>query len=174
MTAVIIILSVIGAVLALAAIMGKEMNVEKSITINQPKEQVFEFVKYVKNHDHFSVWAMMDPDMKREYKGVDGQEGFVFAWDSSKEKNVGAGEQEIKKIEEGKRIEFELRFLRPMQDVCQAIMITEAIGANQTEVKWGFYSTMKFPMNIMRPMVQGMLGKNLATGLTNLKSHLEK
>lgn len=174
MTALYIILIIIAAVLVLATFAGKEMNVEQNIVINQPKDTVFDFVKYVKNHDHFSVWAMMDPDMKREYKGVDGQEGFVFAWDSSKEKNVGAGEQEIKKIEEGKLIAFELRFLRPMQDVCQAIMITEAVGANQTEVKWGFYSTMKFPMNIMKPLVQGMLTKNLETGLTNLKNHLER
>jgi hypothetical protein len=131
-------------------------------------------VKFVKNHDNFSVWAMMDPTMKKEYMGTDGQPGFVFAWDSSKKRNVGAGEQEIKKINEGKSIEHELRFFRPMQDVAKAVFVFEAASANSTKVQWGFYSRMKFPGNAMKPMIQNMLGKQLEKGLQNLKNVLEK
>src|SRR5213083_2581670 len=105
MSTLVIILVVIGAIIAAvlvtALVTSKEMNIEKTITINRPLQQVFDYVKFVKNHDNFNVWAMMDPDMKKEYKGTDGQPGFVFAWDSSKKKNVGAGEQEIKNINNG-------------------------------------------------------------------------
>ena len=178
MTTLVLILIVIGALIILlliaAAMMSKQMNIERAITVNRPLQQVFDYVKYVKNHDNFSVWAMMDPDMKRDYKGTDGQPGFVFAWDSSKKKNVGAGEQEIKKINEGKSIEYELRFLRPMQDVATAKFDFDPVSGNQTKLVWGFYSKMKFPMNVLKPMFQNMLGKNLETGLQNLKTVLEK
>jgi Polyketide cyclase / dehydrase and lipid transport len=178
MSILIIILIVIGAIVALfllaALFTGKEMNIEKSITIARPQQQVFEYIKFIRNHDNFSVWAMMDPEMKKEYRGTDGQPGFVYAWDSSKKKNVGAGEQEIKKIEEGKSIEHELRFTRPMQDVAKARFNFEPVSSGQTKVQWGFYSKMKFPMNAMKPLIQGMLSKNLETGLNNLKTVLEK
>ena len=178
MSVLVIILIIIAAIIVLfllaAALTSKDLNIEKVVTINRPLPQVFDYVKYVKNHDNFSVWAMMDPEMKKQYTGVDGQPGFVFAWDSAKKKNVGAGEQEIKKISEGKSIDYELRFIRPMQDVAAAKFIFEPAATNQTKVQWGFYSQMKFPMNAMKPMVRNMLSKSLETGLRNLKTVLEK
>jgi hypothetical protein len=178
MTILIFILVVLATLIVLfllaGLLMGKHMNIEKNIIINRSPQEVFDYIKYVKNHENFSVWAMMDPDMKKEYRGTDGQPGFVFAWDSSKKKNVGAGEQEIKNVVNGKSVDYELRFFRPMQSTAQAKMIVEPAGANQARVQWGFYSKMKFPMNVMKPMFQGMLGKQLDTGLQNLKGVLEK
>ena len=173
-TILIILAAIIVLFLLIAMLSSKQMGIEKTIIINKPVQQVFDYVKFVRNHDNFSVWAMMDPDMKKEYRGSDGQPGFVFAWDSSKKKNIGAGEQEIKKITAGKTIEHELRFIRPMQSVAKAVFIFEPVSANSTKVQWGFYSQMKFPSNAMKPMIQNMLGKQLETGLQNLKNVLEK
>ncbi|MFC0182463.1 hypothetical protein ACFFJX_07790 [Pseudarcicella hirudinis] len=55
-------------------------------------------------------------------------------------------------------------------------MITESISQNQTKVKWGFSGTMAYPMNIMLLFVniEDMLGKDLDTGLQNLKGILDK
>ena len=58
---------------------------------------------------------MKDPDMKKSYSGIDGTKGFIYSWDR-KDKNVGAGSQEITNIHEGSRIDYELIFLRPMQN----------------------------------------------------------
>ncbi len=41
-------------------------------------------------------------------KGVDGTVGAVSAWSGNRE--VGVGEEEIKKISQNERIDFELRF----------------------------------------------------------------
>jgi len=151
MTAIIIIICVIALLLLIAALMPKEMNVEQTIVINKSRKEVFDYVKYIKNHDNFSVWAMMDPDMKKEYRGTDGQAGFVYAWDSKKKKNVGTGEQEIKAINDGERIEHEIRFIKPRQDVAQAKFIFTAVGDKQTKVLWAFDSRMKFPGNVETP-----------------------
>ncbi|HET6996888.1 MAG TPA: SRPBCC family protein [Chitinophagaceae bacterium] len=172
---ILVVLATLAVLFLLAGLlMGKKMIIEKNTTINRSPQQVFDYIKYVKNHENFSVWAMMDPDMKKEYRGTDGQPGFVFAWDSSKKKNVGAGEQEIKNVVDGKSVEYELRFFRPMQDTAKAKLVIEPAGANQSRVVWGFNSEMKFPMNAMKPMIQSMLGKQLETGLQNLKGVLEK
>src|SRR5690606_41715688 len=100
--------------LIIALCLKKDYAVEREIAINRPKQEVFDYVKHHKNQDNYSRWAMMDPDMKTTYRGTDATAGFVSAWDSE-DKNVGAGEQEIKKITEGERIDFELRFIRPIE-----------------------------------------------------------
>lgn len=161
--------------LIVALFVKKEYAVEREITINKPKQEVFDYVKFLKNQDNYSKWAMMDPAMKKEYRGTDGTVGFVSAWDSNK-KDVGKGEQEIKQITDGERIDFELRFLKPFEATDFAYMTTESSGDNQTKVKWGFNGKMNYPMNIMLVFMDmdKMLGQDLETGLTNLKTVLEK
>jgi hypothetical protein len=44
--------------------------------------------------------------MKKEYTGADGQPGFISAW-ASKNSEIGAGQQKIMAIQEGKRIDLE-------------------------------------------------------------------
>ena len=36
-------------------------SVEREVTINKPKQEVFDYVKYLKNQNKFSVWAKNRP-----------------------------------------------------------------------------------------------------------------
>ncbi len=169
-----VLLALIGIVLIAGLVMTKDYAVEREITINQPKESVFNYVKMMKNQDHFSVWNMKDPNSKRTFTGTDGEIGFIYSWNGNDD--VGEGEQEIKKIAPGERIDMELRFKRPMVSTDYAYFVTEAISPNQTKVKWGFNGKMPYPMNVMMLFMNmdEMLGKDLQAGLGNLKSNLEK
>jgi hypothetical protein len=174
----IILLAIVGiiALLLIAAIfIKKDYAVEREVVIEKPKQEVFDYIKPLKNQDSFSVWAMRDPAMKKEYRGTDGTVGFVSAWDSEKD-DVGKGEQEILKIAEGERIDYELRFIKPFEAKDKAYMVTEGVTENQTKVKWGFNGNMKYPMNLMLLFMDmdKMLGKDLDQGLQNLKAILEK
>ena len=170
-----VIVLVIALVLIIAAFVKRQFNVEMETTINKPKQEVFNYIKLLRNQDHYSKWATMDPKMEKSYRGTDGTVGFVSAWDS-KIDSVGVGEQEIKKIVEGERIDFELRFIKPFEATEPAFMTTEAISENQTKVKWGFSGHMSYPMNLMMLFMdfEKMIGDDLQTGLNNLKSELEK
>lgn len=170
-----VIVVLIAIVLILAAFTKKKYGVEREIVVNKPKQEVFDYIKHLKNQDNYSKWAMMDPAMKKTYTGTDGTVGFVSAWDSEK-KDVGKGEQEIKKIAEGERVDFELRFYKPFESTEQAYMQTEAVSPASTKVKWGFDGHMNYPMNLMLLFMdfEKMIGDDLQTGLTNLKSNLEK
>lgn len=104
---VLIVVAVLIAVpLVTALFVKKDYGVEREITISKPKQQVFDYIKLLKNQDNFSKWAMMDPNTKKTYTGEDGTVGFVSAWESE---ITGVGEQEIKKITDGERLDFELR-----------------------------------------------------------------
>lgn len=169
---VIVILVAIPLIIAL--FISKEVTIEREVVVNKPKQQVFDYVKMLKNQDNFSVWNMTDPNMKKEYAGTDGTVGFVYKWDSEN-KNVGKGEQSIAKIDEGNRVDFNLHFIKPWDGLATAYMTTESTGENQTKVKWAFHNTMPYPMNIMKLMgMENQLGDALQSGLNNLKGVLEK
>ena len=150
----------------------KEYVVEREVTINKPKEQVFDYVKYLKNQDNYSKWVRMDPNMKKDFRGTDGTVGFVYAWDGNKD--AGKGEQEIKNITQGERVDVEVRFEKPFEGIATAPIITEALTENQTKVKWGMKGKSTYPMNFVNLFMDNMLGKDIETSLITLKGILEK
>jgi hypothetical protein len=169
------LLGIILLALAVALFIPKEFRVVREITISKPKQVVFDYVKLLKNQNDFSVWASMDPNMKKEFRGTDGTVGFVSAWDS-KVKDVGKGEQEIIGIIDGDRIDYELRFMLPMKSKDYAYMSTEALTNTTTRVKWGFAGRMSYPANLMLLFMNmdAMLGKDLEQGLNKLRTILEQ
>lgn len=166
------IAAVIVLLLITALFVSKDYKVEKSITINKPKTEIFNYIKYLKNQDNFSKWAKLDPAMKKSSIGTDATVGFTTIWEGNSK--VGKGEQEIKKITEGQRMDFELRFEKPMKDVAQSFMTTDSIAPNQTLVKWGISGHMSYPWNIMGLFMNQMVGGDFETGLANLKELQEK
>lgn len=160
--------------LIVALFIPKDFLVEREVVINKPKSEVFEYVKYLKNQDDFSKWASMDPNMAKTYTGTDGSVGFVAAWDS-KDKDVGAGEQEITGIIEGEQLDYELRFIKPMESKANAIMKTATLGEGQTKVTWGLSGHSGYPFNLVMRLMgfHNKLGDDLQIGLNNLKNKLE-
>ena len=175
MNAIIIILATIGSLVALFFIVGlflkKEFEVKGEVVIDKPRKEVFDYVKLLKNQDHYNQWVMADPDMKKEFKGTDGTVGFVYGWDGNKK--VGTGEQIIKAISEDERIDAELRFIKPFESVCGATMITTFVSESKTRVRWSMTGSVPYPRNIMNPIINRMLTKSLNESLALLKGKLE-
>jgi len=174
-TILIILVVLIVIVLVVAAFLKKEYSVERDVTINKPKQEVFNYLVLLENHNNFTKWASMDPKMKKEFKGTDGTVGFTSSWDSDME-NVGKGEQTISKITDGERIDYDLHFMKPFDAKAKAYLETTAPATDQTKVRWVFEGKMNYPMNIMCLFMNmdKSLGSDLQTGLDNLKNVLEK
>ena len=172
---VIVILSIIALLLIIGIFLKKEYIVTSEVIVNKPKTIVFEYIKLLKNQNEYSVWATMDPDMRKKFTGTDGTPGFISAWDSDN-KNVGKGEQQILKIVDGERVDYEIRFIKPFESTSLASMSTFSVNDNQTKVQWKFTGKMKYPTNLMLLFMnmEKMIGNDLDKGLQNLKSILEK
>lgn len=171
----IVIVILVAIPLITAVFVKKDYSVEREVVINKPKQEVFEYVKYLKNQNNYSKWAGIDKNMKKDFKGTDGTVGFISAWDSDN-KDVGKGEQEIKGIKDGQRIDYEIRFIKPFESTSSAYMTTESVNGNQTKVKWVFFGNMPYPMNLMQVVMDmdKTIGDDLQTGLNNLKGIMEK
>src|SRR4249919_615436 len=127
-TILLVVAGIIALLLLIALFMKREHYVNREIIINAPRQKVFEYIKMLKNQDEFNKNAMAAPDRTREFKGTDGTVEYVYAW--SGDKNAGVGEKEIKNIIEGKRIETEIRFVKPMRAIANIIMETESLSDN--------------------------------------------
>ena len=169
------IATLIVLILIIALFVKKDYAIRREIVINQPVQKVFDYIKYIKNQDNYSVWNKIDPAMQKTYSGTDGTVGFTYAWDSTNKK-AGKGEQKITGLKEGEKMDMALHFIKPFEGLADAYMTTTGLSAGQTKVGWGLSSKMNYPMNIMLLFMnmENMLGKDLSAGLENLKTILEK
>jgi hypothetical protein len=176
MNIILIILLVIGILIAfllfLALITKGAYSIERDIIINRPHEEVFDYVKLIKNQEKYSYWVMQDPTNRIEYFGTDGTVGFLSKWEG--DKRAGKGEQEIMTIDEGNSTSVEIRFEKPFKNIGQTYMSTTSIAPDQTQVKWKMTGKNKFPMTLFNLVIDSVLGKDIATSLNNLKQILEK
>ena len=171
-TILLIVAGIVALLLIFALLMKKEHHVDSEIIINAPRQKVFDYLKLLRNQDEFNKHAMTAPDRNREFKGIDGTVGYVYSWSGNK--NAGEGEKEIKNIIDGKRIEMEIRFVKPMVAVGHIVMETESLTDDQTKVHWSNSGTLKYPINIMIPMMEKHVAKDMAVSLATLKNILEK
>ena len=161
--------------LVIALFVSKDMKAEREIVISKPKQQVFDYIKFVKNQDNYSKWNRMDPAMKKSYSGTDGTVGFSYAWDSEKD-SVGKGSQTITAIKDGERLDCDVQFLKPFDSKAKINLATTALNDSTTKVTWSFNSKMPYPFNLMKVFMnmEKAIGDDLSTGLSNLKTVLEK
>jgi uncharacterized protein YndB with AHSA1/START domain len=173
-----IVLLIIVVLLAIvfigAASLSNEYTITRSISINRPLQQVFDYVKLLKSQEQYNKWVMTDPQARVTMRGVDGTPGAVYTWDSDN-KQMGKGEQEIKAIAEGKSIDQQIRFEKPFKSTSWARLTTTPVNNNETTVQYSFGGVRNFGMKVPHFLfnLSKMLGKDVEISLANLKKVLE-
>jgi uncharacterized protein YndB with AHSA1/START domain len=175
MTVLYVILTIIALPFIIAIFMSAPFSIVNEVIVNKPKQQVFDYLKTLRNQEQYSKWVMTDPNMRKKFTGTDGTVGFIYAWNSDN-KQVGQGEQEIIKLIDGEMIENEIRFLKPFNGISYAIFQTVMVTPEQTHVKWTFSGTKKYSMKVMHLLfnLDKILSKDMQTSLNTLKANLEK
>ena len=170
-TILLVLAGIIALLLILALFIRKEHYVKREIVINAPRQKVFDFLKLLENQEKFNKHAMAGADRKKEYKGTDGTVGYIYAWSGNKD--AGEGEKEIKNLIEGKKIETEIRFVKPMRATATIIMEMESVSDDQTKLSWSNAGTLNYPVNLLVPIMEKMLPKDMDSSLITLKNILE-
>jgi hypothetical protein len=84
-------------------------------------------------------------------------------------------DNEITKIIDGQKIEYDLRFERPFRETNQGYFSTETVSGNQTQVKWAMTGKSSFPLSVLSLFMDcdKMIGCQFEAGLSDLKTILE-
>lgn len=173
MAVIYIILGIIILMLITALFTKKDYVVKREITINQPDGVVYDYLRFFKNHKTFNAWFLKDPNMKETSKNTDGQVGYMLSYEGNKD--LGSGEEELMGLEQNKKINIELRFLKPFKSTAKTPFELTQIADNKTKVTWTMFGRMNYPMNIALLFIKmdNFLGKDVQKSLENLKSTLE-
>lgn len=168
------LLGLISLLFIVALFTKKEYVVKREIVINKQDSIVYDYLRLFKNHKTFNAWYLRDPKMKETTKGTDGQIGFVLSYKGNKD--LGAGEQVLTGLEPNRKINIELRFIKPFKSIAQTPYDLQPVGSNQTKVTWTMNGRMNYPMNIALLFINmdKFLGKDVQLSLENLKINLEK
>ncbi len=168
----IVLASIISLVLVVALFLPKEFIYEKTIVINAPIDSVWVNTSSLFAMDKWSPWNDHDPNMKKEYSGVDGTLGATQSWDG---KIVGIGSQTITNIQKPTLFETNLDFKTPRESHGKGYVKLVADG-NTTKATWGMSGSMPYPVNIMILFMnmEKNMGKDWNLGLSRLKKLSEK
>ena len=171
---VILILALVSIVLIVALFVRKDFQVNRSVNIERSNTDVYEYLRFLENHENFTTWSQMDPKMTTTYSGPEGNVGSIYKW-NSKDENVGIGEQEITQLIPNEKIEFDLRFKKPWESNAKAYLSMTSESDNETQVTWGISGETPWPWNITLLFMDmdSQLGQDLESGLNNLKNILE-
>jgi len=171
----IIIVLIALAIIILGVYLKNEYLIRREITIHKPKDEVFNYIKYLKNQNEYSYFNRKDLENIKSYSGTDGEVGFTYSW-SSKINSIGTGTQTISKIIEGEEMCSTIQFTKPLPLKSLAIIKLTEINENQTKVTWTFSSIYKFPLNIIIYFVdlEKLIGTDIASSLVTLKENLER
>lgn len=172
LTAFIILVAVIVAVLVIASRRPDQFRIQRTATIDASPERVFPFINDLHRWQAWSPYEKKDPAMQRSYEGAPAGEGAVYGWNGNK--TIGSGRMEITDSVPSSRIEIKLDFFAPFKASNTAEFLLEPRGAG-THVTWAMHGRSSFASKLMGMFVNidTMVGKDFEEGLVNLRTLAE-
>ncbi len=163
---------IILVVVLLMLVIGKSYHYEKTIVIDASPEKVYTHISSSKAFNEWNPWLDLDPNIKIEYKGTQGEVGDEYCWLSENE-NTGEGCHKILELMPNKGVKTQMTFKKPFENVSYSKIVLEEQGG-KTKVTWDMDTELPYPMNLMKLMMDGNMDESYGKGLERLKALSEK
>jgi len=144
-------------------------SVSRSVEIAVAAEKVFESVVDFKTWTTWSPWLICEPDAQVTVSENSTSRGSLYAW---KGEMTGQGEVEHMKIDYGKKVDDEIRFIKPFKSQAQVGFEVTPLSTG-TKLTWTMHGRMPWFMFWMVPSLETMVGMDYQRGLLMLKDWLE-
>jgi hypothetical protein len=155
---------------AIAFLLPKQVEVNRTIVIQAETEIVFDQVDELKNWENWSVWNVTDSNTVFQYsKNSKG----IGAWYSWKSKAMGEGKLTIIKSQKNKQINTELDFYEQGKGAGKWIFTNQN---DQTKVSWTYFANLGYnPLArwIGLLALDSMIGQSLDQSLQSLKTYCQ-
>ncbi len=152
----------------ICAIAPKNIDVERSLTIDAPKNMLFNMVDDFKTWEKWSPWYDKDPEMKVEYGATTQGVGASYSWSGNKE--VGSGSMTTTESKPGLLHKSDMLFEGMGEPSTAEFNFNELDG--KTEVVWKHYggSDISFLQRgiVMMLGLKGSLEKDFENGLNKI------
>jgi hypothetical protein len=167
-----IILALIVLILVAGAVMPKEFHFEGNQNIKSSRDIAWNNVVDLRNHDKWSQWRLLDPNMQIGYTGDDGQVGSKMLW-VSEHSEVGNGTQTITGIDGKDRVNFDVEF--DGKGSAKSYLLVSG-DSTQCTVTWGIDIQAPYPMNAVMGLMMNkkVMDDMFIKGLGLLKDVCER
>lgn len=139
--------------------------VDESIEINAPLEQVKSHILDFKGWPEWSPWICAEPSCTVEHAA----DGKSYSWDG---KIIGSGNMRVKRVED-RAIYHHLQFLKPFKSQSAVDFQLHPKGDNCTTLHWRMQSSLPFFMFFMVKKMQAFIAGDYRRGLLRLKDKIE-
>ena len=167
MTAAIVVVLVIAALLVFIATRPAGFRVERKATIAAPPDKVFGLLSDFHQWGSWSPWEKLDPAMHKTYDGAPSGVGASYLWKGNNK--AGEGRMTIVECQPPQKLGIQLEFLRPFAATNQT-QFTLATAAGGTAVDWVMTGNRNFMLKAFGLFMDmdKLVGKDFEAGLANL------
>jgi predicted transcriptional regulator YdeE len=144
-------------------------HVQRSTEIQADPQKVYETVADFGTWTTWSPWLCADPDARVDVSQDASSVGAIYAWQGEL---VGQGEIEHQRLEPGRLIEDEIRFIKPFRSRSQVSFELEPAG-DGTRLTWHMRGALPWFLFWMLPQTQVFIGMDYERGLRMLKEWIE-
>ncbi len=152
------------------AFLNDKYSVERSVSINAPKDSVFTYIANLNTWHKWNPWFLADAKMKNKITITDSLTGSSWQWES---KLLGNGILRFEKVYPTDSIYAVMEFTAPKHTVIQEYWTFKTKG-DSTIVFWEHVGPLDYPLGrIFGLWSNSMLGPTFEQGLNAIKSQLE-
>lgn len=164
------VLLILGLYLLIGLFLPDTVEISRSIVVNEPPQQAFNYVANMRNWQEWSPWAKMDSTAQHEVSAATRGRGAYWAWQGQQ---IGTGRLTRESEDSPNRLESRLEFYSPMEATAQDIWVFEAVPEG-TAVTWIYRQELGYPTErYLGLFTEKMLAPSLENGLQNLKAAIE-
>jgi len=146
-----------------------KFHVQRSATINASPEKVFGTVADFGAWTTWSPWLCAEPEAKVTVSADPSSVGSTYEW---KGEVVGAGIIEHQKLEPGRLIDDEIRFIKPFASTSRVTFELKPAGEG-TELTWHMNGSLPWFLFWMLSSMEVFIGMDYERGLKMLKEWIE-
>lgn len=148
-----------------------DFSLSRTIRINADPAGVHALIDDFREWQKWSPWEGLDPDLRREYSGLDQGVGSSYHWSGNKK--AGEGEMRITASTPA-AVVVDLEFLKPFK-ATNIITFTLAAVGDATEVTWAMTGSRSPIMSLAgRLFFDRAIGDDFDKGLVALKREAER
>jgi len=147
------------------------IEIRRSVTINRPVADVFDYLNNLKNYNQWSPWYQLDTTAAYTFSGPSSGTGATMSWESKNEQ-VGSGSLTYTDVVLQQSIKHDLNFME--NGVAKGEYLLSPDG-NGTQVTWVFsFEAGANPLlRIMGSLMKDVVGEDFEKGLARMQSILD-
>ena len=146
-----------------------KFHVHRETIIDAPCEQVFDRVADFSSWSSWSPWLIADPDARVDVSDNSNSVGSTYHWTGE---SSGEGEMKHEVLKSPRRIQSEIRFIKPMRSVSEVSFDLEPAGEG-TRIRWNMDGSLPWLLFWMTSSMDAYIGNDYERGLRMLKEWIE-